>query len=467
MTANLWDWQQEELCHALDPSRAFFWDPRTGKTREAVLHIYRLAAERSVRKVLVVAPQLVCQEVWEDELDALGFDHFNLYSGRLEDRRDLLKLLKDYSRTAVVLVNWDTLYLLVEDLIKWGPELVVADELHYAMSAGSKRSRALQRLGKLAKYRRGLTGTPTPKHYIDLYSQYKFLDPSIFGTSKAKFLDRYVDLDFWGRPARYKNLPELRSKMFSIASRVDRGKVWGDRPPQEITRRIELPAVARRLYDNLVTELVGKYGGLEIDATHKLTQLIRCQQLSAGFVADNGVVKWVHTAKIDAAIEELRDLLDSGQKVVIFYHFHPEGLAYEAAIIKEFGASSVARIGGDTPPASRHTFQERFRSTADDAPSIMLMQDSLGVGISLKSASYAIRTSYPLSFDHFKQSNDRIYEPGKPLTYINLHAPDTVDEFARDVVTTKHTASYLLLDVGFENALRGNLYVPEKATRTA
>lgn len=455
--SDLWEWQQRELIHALDPARAFFWDPRTGKTREAVLHIQRQITERGMRKFLVIAPQLVCQEVWTAELAKAGIMFVNAYSGPLSARRQAIKNFQNTVLPVVILANWDVLYQLIEDFIKWHPDSVVADELHYAMSAGSKRSRALQRLGKIAIFRRGLTGTPTPKHYIDLYSQYKFLDPTIFGTSKARFIERFVELDYWGRPKRYKNLPELRAKMFSIASRVDRSKVWGDRPPQDITRHIELPGVARTVYDKLVDELVAKYGGIEIDATHKLTQIIRCQQLSAGFVSSEGTVKWVHTAKIDAALEELRELLDSDQKVVLFYHFQPEGEEYERAISKAFGTDRVSRIGGDIASAERSRRTKRFREV--DGGYVILLQDSLGVGISLREASYAIRTSYPLSYDHFKQSNDRIYSPGKPLTYINLHAPNTVDDFAREVVLTKDTASHRLLDVGFENALKGHVYV--------
>lgn len=459
MAVNLWPWQVNEAEHALDPARAFYWDPRTGKTREARVHIERLHDEKNVSKFLIIAPKQVLMEVWEDELADLR--PFNLYEGKVVDRvgiiQDLMTKYENKGRPPmfILLVNWDVLAKkpLLEALMKWGPQVVIADELHYAMTAGSARSRALHRLGRLAKYRRGLTGTPTPKNYIDAYSQYKFLDPTIFGTSKEKFIDRYVELDYWGRPKRYRHLPELRQKMFSIASRVDRKSVWGDRPPLEVVRKLILPPTARNLYDRLVTEAVGDFEGVEIDATHKLAQITKLQQLTAGFVTDGQETLWVHDTKIEAGLSEIKDLLASDQKVVLFFHFTPEGKRYDEAIRKEFGAV-VGLISGQTPMSYRKTLQTAFAKEDSDLR-VMLMQDSLGIGISLKAASYVIRSSYPLDYAAFVQSNDRVYEPGKPLTYIYLDASKTVDQFARSVVLTKQQASHRLLDVGFEKALRG------------
>ena len=458
---SLWRWQETEYEHRLDEARAFHWDPRTGKTYEAVLHIESLVRERGIRRILIVAPKMVCSEVWLPELERVQIPSVHVHllsSGTLAFRANIIEEIRKASaahQTRILIINWDVIAKkgVLDALLKWRPELVIADELHYAKSAGAARSRALQRLGRVARYRRGLTGTPTPKNYIDAYAQYKFLDPTIFGTSQAKFIEKYVELDYWGRPKRYRKLTELRQKMFSIASRVDRRAVWHDKPPQEIFRGVILPDKARKLYDRLAEESIAEFQGIEIDATHKLTQIVRLQQLTAGFVQDGDEVKWVHTEKIDTCIEELRDLLASGQKVVVFFHFTPEGIAYEAAIRKEFGAV-VGRIDGSTPDRLRKQLAKSFDTPESDVR-VLLMQDSLGIGISLKAASYCIRTSYPLDYAAFVQSNDRIYEPHKALTYIYLDAPRTVDKFGRDVVLRKQTASRRLLDVGFASAVRG------------
>lgn len=452
---NLWQWQEAEIEHALDPARALFWDCRTGKTRAIIGQIEKLI-EHGVKRFLIIAPKLVCSEVWWNEFWELTKLHvMDLSQGSLQSRLIQLHSLEQIQHPMIVLINWDVIAKkeILNELLKWGPEVVVADELHYAMSAGSARSRALHRLGGRARFRRGLTGTPTPKNYIDAYSQYKFLDSSIFGTNKARFLERYVDLDFWGRPKNYLHLTELRQKMFSIGSRVDRHMVWKDRAPLEITRKAPLPEKARKLYDKIVKECLAEYDGVTIDATHKLVQITKLQQLTAGFVHEGETVKWVHTTKVDTVLTEIKDLLASDEKVVIFYHFTPEGEKYLEEIRKQFGPVA-GLINGKTPMNMRKTLSEQFAKPDSDMR-IMIMQDSLGIGISLKSASYVIRTSYPLDYAAFTQSNDRIYEPGKPLTYIYIDSPRTVDQFARSIVVNKHSASQRLLNVGFESALKG------------
>src|SRR5207302_255726 len=62
---------------------------------------------------------------------------------------------------------------------KW--DLVVADEIHRCKAPGGKASRFLARLGKAARFRLGLSGTPMPHSPLDVYAYYRFLDPRIFG----------------------------------------------------------------------------------------------------------------------------------------------------------------------------------------------------------------------------------------------------------------------------------------------
>jgi len=445
MIEDRWAHQREERTHALDPARALFWSPRSGKTR-AIVEQMMEQARAGAHKFLVVAPQFVCQEVWPAEIDPYCFGVYDLSHRSIAERKAILTELRyrPVFANVVVLVNWDTLYRLIDELLKWAPDVVIADEAHFAKSAGSARSRALQRLGRVSRYRRILTGTPTPKNYVDLYAQYKFLDPSIFGTNKNKFMARYVETDEWGRVKYYKHLPELREKMNSVASVFDRRIAWKDEPPQDIRRTFKLPVQARALYDTLVEKTVAEYEGIEVDGSHKLARATRLQQLTAGFIRDEETdeVVWVHTTKIDGVLEELSDLLDAGEKAVVFYHFAEEGKRLEEAIRETYGAV-VGRIGGDTKIGFRERLSKSFLEPS--GIKVMVMQDSLGIGISLKSAAYVIRTSYPLDYAAYVQSNDRVYEPGKPLTYIALEASRTVDQWARRICTTKDIAQRSLL----------------------
>ncbi|MDE2098120.1 MAG: DEAD/DEAH box helicase [Patescibacteria group bacterium] len=454
-----WAHQQEEIeKHWAAPARALLWPPRSGKTRAIADHLQRLEAERGVTRTLIIAPQFVCKTVWPEELERIGRSALDLSSGPLVQRKTRLTWMRQSKPSpgihAIVLVNWDALARLVPEILAWGPQLVIADEAHYAKAAGAARSRAYHRICAQAQYRRALTGTPTPRDYIDAYSIWKGLDPSIFGTSKAAFERRYCELDPWGRPKFYRNLPELQTKMHSISSVFDRAKAWRDMPPQIVSRRLALPPDVRALYDDLVKKTVAEWEGVEIDATHKLARITKLQELTAGFITnEQGEPVWVHETKIEAAVSECVDLVNAREQVVVFYHFTPEGKRLEERLIEEVGRDAVARVGGDVSVATRVDLQKRFNGRG--TPRIMVMQDSLGIGISLKAASYLVRMSYPLDYAAYLQSNERIYEPGKPLTYVTLDVERSVDQFARRVCMDKKRASDELLGLGFEGVALG------------
>ena len=67
------------------------------------------------------------------------------------------------------------------------------DESTTIKNPGAKRTKALVALGKQAKYRRILTGSPVTKSPLDLYKQCEFLDIWLLGhQSYYSFRTRYA-----------------------------------------------------------------------------------------------------------------------------------------------------------------------------------------------------------------------------------------------------------------------------------
>ena len=101
-------------------------------------------------------------------------------------------------------------------------DLIILDEAHRIKSAGSRISMFCSSLGRRAAMRLALSGTPLPHSPLDAYGLYRMLDPGIFGTSNAKFKERYAVMSS-GEPAfvvGYKNLDELQARMNRIMMRV-------------------------------------------------------------------------------------------------------------------------------------------------------------------------------------------------------------------------------------------------------
>ena len=83
----------------------------------------------------------------------------------------------------IIVVNYESCWRLETEITKWNPDLIVCDESSKIKTPSASQSKALHRLGRQSKYNIILTGTPITGSPLDIFSQYKFLDDSIFGTS--------------------------------------------------------------------------------------------------------------------------------------------------------------------------------------------------------------------------------------------------------------------------------------------
>jgi hypothetical protein len=456
----LWLWQEKELQHALEPSRALFWQPRTGKTLAAVLSARFVSRAYGLRKFLVVAPMLAGQTTWPDTLREAwpGANVTQICGGSIAKRHAWMgaMMLEDSSRPDVVIVNYEAVAPLEQVLKAWGPEGIIADEIHLIRSAGAGRTRALTRLGDNAKWRRGLSGTPTPRDYSNIYAQYRFLAPHIFGTRQADFRARYlITHPVWkSKVLGYTHLPELQDKMHSIASVVLRSEAFGPdgvQPP--IVQDVILPPAARKIYDRLAKEYVLEVEGSETPLSHRLSRIDKMHQLAGGFVYEDGTT-WVHRAKLDALLEELADYVENDQPAVIFYLYEAEG----AKIVEELRklTPNVARLSGKTPTNERLPALRAFGRSG--GPRYLVIQEEVGsLGIPLSTAATCIFYSHSFKYDTHTQARDRIWKPGvEPLYYVYLRSKGTVDDFYGEVIDNKEDASTLLLRPGeFARALKG------------
>lgn len=470
---NLWQHQINEVEFSWYRScRAIFWEPRCGKSRTIVESMRKVIAELGMTRFLIVGPGMALKMTWVEELRALPVHVVDLSSGVLDDRAQILKTMMKWpaNEVTVVLVNYEALKPLEIPLLKWAPEGVVADEGHLIKSPSAQRTRTMIKLGAKAKWRRLLTGTPTPRSYSDLFAQYKYLEPSIFGTSMKRFQDTYCYLHpMWkSKVIGYKDLPELEQRAFSVASRVTRAQCFDMPEVQEIERRIELPDRARKAYDQMVEHEVLEMEGLPyVDATHKLARLVKLQKLTAGFISEgDSEPHWVSSAKIDAVLEELAEPLEAGQKVVISYIFRHEGAELEKRIGAVFGQQYVARLSGQTLQRDRERITAPFALGASQGPAgaVLIVQEAVGgLGISLAAADHMIFTTSSMDGAAHSQMRDRTWSPSKKMTYTYLRVPNSVDYFVKKVLSTKDSAQRALLDVGFGAAARGEWKMEQAA----
>jgi SNF2 family DNA or RNA helicase len=407
-----------------------------------------------LKRVLVVAPTSVVP-VWPREFNDYAdfpFEVRALTGSSKEKSSQLLswKLNPDVLQVAVV--NYESTWRMEEALTKWLKEavsMVIADESQRIKTPGATQSKCMHRLGKLARFRLILTGTPVTQSPLDFYSQYKFLDESIFGTSFVQFRNRYAIMGgFENRQVvSYKNMDELVQKAHSIAYRVSKAEALD--LPDEITQPlyVELSKETRNLYNQLKKEAIADLeAGGTITANIVLTKLLRLSQIAGGFVTDeDGQTHKVGDEKLKVFEETLEDLLDAGKKVVVFARFIPE----IEAILQVLDKLNVkyGYITGAVSQTERGEVVKRFQTDPNCKVFVAQIQTA-GLGITLTAADTAIFYSMDFSLANHEQAKARIHRIGQKnnVTYIYLLAKDTVDEKIFAALKSKKNVADAVVD---------------------
>ena len=347
----------------------------------------------------------------------------------------------------VAIVNYESAWRLEKELLAWRPDLIVADEGHKIKTHNISASKAMHRLGAKAAYRLLLTGTPVTNQAIDLFSQYKFLEPAVFGNSFYAFRNRYFDMTGYGNytPVLRRSMEnELSQRMHAIAFRATKAECLDLPETIDIKRKVSLEPQAQRLYARLVRDCYAELKGSEITITNVLTKLLRLSQLTGGFLGgDEGGTEQVSKAKLDALEEIVESALEENRKLVVIARFVPELHAIRR-MLESKGIRHSLIMGGVN---DRDEQVSRFQNDPDVKVFVGQIATA-GLGITLTAASLMVFYSLDYSMSNFEQAKARIHRAGQrmPCTYVYLLAEGTVDERVLKALESKANLAKTLVD---------------------
>lgn len=427
---------------------ALLMEMGTGKTLTTIAITGALAGAGYIRRVLIVAP-LSILGVWEEEFARFAdFPYFlAVLEGTGAKKLDTLRHMTG-AALQVVVVNYESAWRLEKDLLSWRPDLIIADEGHKIKTHNISASKSMHRMGRAARYRLLLTGTVITNRAIDVFSQYKFVNPAIFGQSFYAFRSRYFDMVGYGNhtPVLKKAMEaELTEKMHSIAYRATKAECLDLPETTDVLRQVELEPAALRIYRGLVKESYAELSGGEVTATNILTRLLRLSQLTGGFIGsdETSAVEQVSAAKLSALEDILDGAVAEGKKLVIIARFIPEITAI-CRLLEKRGLR-YSCITGDVK--NREEQVSQFQGD----PEVMAFVGQIataGLGITLTAASTMVFYSLDYSMSNFEQAKARIHRVGQrmPCTYLYLVARGTVDEKVLLALKNKADLARTLVD---------------------
>jgi len=447
--SNLRPWQQDDLTKYLGtPKRAIYAQPRLGKTRLAIEYLKHW----NPRSCLITAPKTVCP-FWIEEAKSLGITVLDGFSGTIKDTIRLLRTVPD--RWTVV--NDDRLAAILKEMPKLTVEALIADESHRFKSVSSARGKAYRKLAKRAWYVRILTGTPTPNNYGNLWGQMVGLDEEDWFSSFQKFKNRYLICDqmYQSKILGHRNLPELEGKLKKWSTIVKREDVFGGDQYQFVERKVFLPPKVMTMYRKLAKEWIVELNGQTINGTHGLTRFQRFQQITSGFVNTENGLQNVHSAKIDAVCEDLEEIIESGEKAVIFCKYTWEVETYEREVTERLKCKVVV-IQGSTPISKRQEAITLVNTSPHPVVCIAQIQ-AASTGISLAGATHALFTSETFSHAEMSQATDRIYSPGKSKCVTSYRVPNTIDMYVSKTLEMKKSLGESIQNQKLEDILLGGV----------
>lgn len=433
---------QAQAFHFARPreAAALIMEMGTGKSRVVV----DLVAQRAHRRTLIVCPRKVVR-VWPREFNryAIGdpvvcAPHRGRFGGKLSVSKRLAQIEEALDttpahRSLVVVVNYEAAYTgKMAELLKsrrW--DLVVLDESHRIKKPGGKWSLFCNEMRKRADHRLCLTGTLMPHSPLDVYAQYRFLDPGIFGTSFNAFRNRYAvmggyqnrevvafrvsPIDKHGRPNEHYDealAREFNQKVHSIAYQCKADDVLDLPPTTTDNMTTVLEPKARAVYDGLQKEMVAEVGDGIVTAANALTKLLRLQQVTSGHLPLDDLgdgeprhVEILGTEKQELLADTIEDL-PIDEPVVVFTRFTHDLDAVQA--VAEAQGRRYAEVSG-----RRDDGLDDEACMTRDAEVVGVQIQAGGVGVDLTRARYAVFYSVGFSLGDFDQAVKRVHRPGQ------------------------------------------------------
>ena len=457
----LWQHQQEALDFISGkPGAMLAMEMGCGKTLTAIEEILRTGAKR----ILVIAPLSVVDHVWPDQiarhaqgrLSAVALGQTCKSTKAKLKAADIAIAKAGAHRPLAVIVNYET--TLRPEFRQWAAaqdwDMLILDESHRVKAHDGKMAQWIGQLAPRIPRRLALTGTPMPHSPVDIFSQYRILDPSVFGTSYHRFRDTYTKTAVIplpsgeGRPRRaearkiygYRNEEELAEKFHRIAYEVRAEDVLDLPPVNRLHYRVRLTdkgqAVYRQMADHFIAELEN---GAVIHAGQALPRLLRLQQITSGFLPDEA--EDAPPVKVDdaksRALAEILDSLPADEPVVAFSRFKPD--------LDE--CLDAARAAGR--PAYEMSGRIKELDQWNAKGGLLAAQIQAGSeGIDLTKARYCIFYSLGYSLGDYLQAQARLHRPGQERTVHQIHiiAAGTVDQGVMRALERREDAITAILD---------------------
>ena len=391
-------------------------DMGLGKTLQAITLITSLHLVPE-RKTLIIMPKSLIYN-WESEIRKFSPGlKCGIYYGNFRDKGI-------FNDVEVIITTYGTVRNDIEFLKEMKFDLIVLDESQNIKNVNAQTTKAVMLLD--SKYRLALSGTPIENNLGELYSLFRFLNPSMFGT-----LDEFNY--HYANPIQKENdkeaIEELKKKIYPFILRRVKKEVLKDLPDKiEKTLFIGMNPEQKRLYEErrayyygminsqIKTQGLGKTQFYILQALNELRQLTSCPEMKNPNIL---------SSKREVLINNVQDAVENGHKVLIFTNYI-KSIESITSDLKKRGIKYLEMTGATK---DRQGLVNLFQKDKKYKVFVMTLKTG-GVGLNLTAADTIFIYDPWWNKTVENQAVDRAYRLGQDRTVFSykLILTDTIEE---------------------------------------
>lgn len=415
-----------------------FLDMGLGKTITTYTAIEKLINDYiDIKKVLVIAPKRVAEDTWPTELEK--WDHLETLKvsqvlGSPKERKKALEVDAD-----IYVVTRDNVVWLADYLGKnWDFDTLVIDELSSFKNHSSKRFKKLKTVTPYFKRVIGLTGTPAPNSYMDLWSQIYLLDRGErLGKNITAFRRRFFDTYNRGMYNDYVLKKGAKEEIDILISDICISMKAKDylknlKEPIIIDVKAKMNKEEFKIYKQMEKDALIQLDNEDITALSAATVSNKLLQLANGSIYDDEKnTHIIHSRKLEVLNELVEE--SQGENMLVFYTFK----------------SDLERIKKEFPDAVKLEDDKDIKNWNQGKIKMLLAHPaSAGHGLNLQNGG-SIIVWYGLnwSLELYLQANARLQRQGQKnqVRIYRIITEKSIDERVLDALNGKNVNQEKLL----------------------